>query len=191
MTGPRPAEPLLAEPRCVCVYYLFCRACPRPLRPVLRCVQYMYLFFLVFLFCLSFLLTRPHAYLPHLTHPPAAELLLSPLPAAVSRNAHHLFLPLLFLMLLCHRDSLLYLDRSTLPLAALLQPTSRLLSCYPAAEPSTSTSTYTPQFLLLMSHGHPQPSLMGYGMPMGMGPDFFSQVRLFESLAEHPGALTP
>lgn len=33
-----------------------------------------------------------------------------------------------------------------------------------------------------MSHGYPQPaSLMGYGMPVGMGSDFFPQVRPLDS----------
>ena len=64
--------------------------------------------------CFLFLQDRMHTY-PISHTPPAAELLFSPLPAAVSRNAHHLFLPLLFPKLLCHRDPLLYLDRSTDP----------------------------------------------------------------------------
>ncbi len=53
--------------------------------------------------------------------PPSAELLLPP-PAAVIRDAHHLFLPLFFLMLLCHGDPLLYLDRGTDPAPCHLLP---------------------------------------------------------------------
>lgn len=72
-------------------------------------------------------------------------------------------------MLLPHRDPLLCLKHKHPPYPSLSQPAT------PQPSTPTSTSTSTPRFVA-MSHGHPQPSLMGYGMPMGMAPDYFPQM---------------
>ena len=144
------------------------------------------------LFWSFLILTRPHAYPPH---PHLTHTSLGRASASSSRRRYPRCPPPLPPTLLPHaplsRRSLVVSrpQHRPCPLPPSSSPLLQLLSCYPTTEPPTSTST--PQLLLLMSHGHPQPSLMGYGMPMGMGPDFFSQVRLFESLVEHPGALTP